>query len=117
MHTQLIARRMVREAADYWVGSSAVKLDTASVRPMAEVLFSLASVAVFHKDETLCEAAPAAVAALSCLLPEKCLPFVVRTIHETLESAEAVHRTVDAISLLSGVVHMHERPQPNAYTL
>lgn len=104
MQTQLISRRLVREAADYWVGSPAVKLDIASVRPVAEILFSMASVAVFHKDENLSEAAPAAVAALSCVLPEKCLPFVVRTIHETLASAEAVHRTLDAMSLFAGTM-------------
>lgn len=52
----------------------------------------------------LSEVAPATVAALSCVLPEKVLPFVVRTIHETLASAEAVHRTVDAISLFSGAI-------------
>jgi Proteasome-substrate-size regulator, mid region len=105
MHTQLISRRLVREATDYWTGDvSAVKLDIPSVRPVAEVLYSMASVAVFHKDESLSEVAPAAVAALSCVLPEKCLPFVVRTIHETLASAEAVHRTVDAISLFAGAM-------------
>lgn len=94
----------MREAADYWDGNPAIKLDSTSLRLIAEVLFSLASVSVFHKDVRLSEVAPAAVAALSCVLPDKCLPFVVRTMHETLASAEAVHRTVDAISLFSGTV-------------
>lgn len=47
MHTQLISRRLVREAADYWTGNtSTVKLDIDSVRPVADILFSMASVAV-----------------------------------------------------------------------
>jgi hypothetical protein len=105
MHTQLISRRLVREAANYWSGDADnVKLDIPSVRPVAEILYSMASVAVFHKDESLSEVAPAAVAALSCVLPEKCLAFAVRTIHETLASADAVHRTVDAISLFAGAM-------------
>lgn len=103
LHTQLIARRLVREAADYWKGADNIKLDIDATRRVSEVLFSMASVAVFHKDEALGEAAPSAIAALSCILPEKCLPFVVRTIHESLASIDAVHRTVDAISLFAGV--------------
>lgn len=71
----------------------------------AEVLFSLASIAMFHKDPTLCDAGPAVIAGLAYVLPDRCLPFAVQSVHDSLASAEAVHRLEDSISLLSGAVH------------
>jgi hypothetical protein len=57
---------------------------------------------MFHKDPNLCEAGPAVISGLAYVLPHKCLPFAVRSVHESLASAEAVHRLEDAIGLLAG---------------
>lgn len=73
----------------------------------AEVLFSLASIAMFHKDQNLSDAGPAVISGLAYVLPDKCLPFAVKSVHESLASAEAVHRLEDAIGLLSGALPHH----------
>ena len=70
----------------------------------AEVLFALASIAMFHKDANLADAGPAVVSGLAYVLPGKCVPFAVKSVHESLASAEAVHRLEDAIVLLSGAL-------------
>lgn len=103
MHHHLVTRRLMREATSYWRGDAArVRLTPEATRPVAEVLFSLASIAVFHKDPNLRDAGPAVVSGLAFVLPDKCLPFAVKSVHESLASAEAVHRLEDAISLLAG---------------
>lgn len=73
-----------------------------NTRMHAEELFALASIAMFHKDPNLADAGPAVVSGLAYVLPARCLPFAVRSVHESLASAEAVHRLMDAINLLSG---------------
>jgi hypothetical protein len=103
MHHHLVTRRLMREAMQYWRGDAErVRLTAECARPVAEVLFSLASIAMFHKDPSLRDAGPSVVSGLTFVLPDRCLPFAVKSVHESLASVEAVHRLEDAIGLLGG---------------
>lgn len=103
--TQLTTQRLPFEAASYWAGDSARRrLDAAAARRVADALWPLAKLAVFHKDGSLQGVGMESVAGLALLLPGRALPFAVRTFHETLASAEAVHQIETTISLLSGAL-------------
>lgn len=101
--TQLVVHRVPWEATAHWAGDAARRrLEPAAAASVAESLWPLAKLAVFHKDPSLQAAGLEGVANLAFVLPERALPFVVRTFRETLASAEAVHQIETAISLLSG---------------
>eukprot|EP00892_Ulva_mutabilis_P011637 jgi/Ulvmu1/8846/UM049_0027.1 len=102
---QLTAHRLPFESTSYWRGApERRKLDMAAARRIAEALWPLAKLAVFHKDSSLQAVGLDSVAALAVVLPERALPFAVRTFTETLASAEAVHQIETTISLLSECV-------------
>lgn len=113
---QLVVHRVPWEATGHWEGDAARRrLDAGAARRVAEALWPLARLAVSHKDPSLQVAGLDGVANLAYVLPERALPFAVRTFRETLASTEAVHQIEAAISLLSGLSRapsMPESPSP-----
>jgi Proteasome-substrate-size regulator, mid region len=96
-------KRLTAESTDYWRGDvTRVKICQADFQPVFDIVFDLASKALFHKNATMRGSALHIVVGLGYLLPQKVLPFALNTVLESLDSTDAVHRLSGAVRLLAG---------------
>ena len=110
---QLSGSRLRWEAAPYWRGAAHVRLDPRGLAPVTEVLYGLAAVSVHHKSSAMQAAAAQALARLAYLAPQRCLPFITRCLHESLESHDAVHQIDQAITLFASAPLPPPAPPPH----